>query len=244
MEQQRGQRGGTHRREHPGRQAAERLRRQRGHERTSQASCDAAATRVGRRHHALPNRFIQMVSDAAATKGPNRKNRGQGIRGICAGRYHHCSHHHNGMAAIAPEKIPWALRLAQRRFRARDKLSVCTWTGNSCCDNGQEMARAAKSGILFKTAASLEATGRTQIVALDKTGTITSGEPKVTDIVPDETFFEEIGKHAGECQCKADDLNPYSSTDKALWSRKLLAIAASVEAKSEHPLCKSHYGAR
>lgn len=51
--------------------------------------------------------------------------------------------------------------------------------------------KGAKSGILFKTAASLEATGRTQIVALDKTGTITSGEPKVTDIVPDETFLRK-----------------------------------------------------
>ena len=77
--------------------------------------------------------------------------------------------------------------------------------------------KGAKSGILFKTAASLEATGRTQIVALDKTGTITSGEPKVTDIVPDETFFEGTGNNAG----------------------KLLAIAASVEAKSEHPLAKA-----
>ena len=76
-------------------------------------------------------------------------------------------------------------------------------------------------------------------MALDKTGTITSGEPKVTDIVPDETFFEETGTISGECQRKADDLNPYSSTDKALWSRKLLAIAASVEAKSEHPLAKA-----
>ena len=54
--------------------------------------------------------------------------------------------------------------------------------------------------------------------------------------MPDETFFEKTGKHDGECQRKADDLKPYSSTDKALWSRKLLAIAASVEAKSEHPL--------
>ena len=69
----------------------------------------------------------------------------------------------------------------------------------------------AKNGILFKTAASLEAAGRTQIVALDKTGTITSGEPKVTDILPAEGVTE------GE----------------------LLTLAAALERKSEHPLAKA-----
>ena len=80
--------------------------------------------------------------------------------------------------------------------------------------------KGAKSGILFKTAASLEATGRTQIVALDKTGTITSGEPKVTDIVPDETFFEETGNHAGALLAIAAQSRPRASIrlQKPLWS--------------------------
>ena len=70
--------------------------------------------------------------------------------------------------------------------------------------------KGAKSGILFKTAASLEETGRIQIVALDKTGTITKGEPKVTDIIP----------------VKAE-------------KSKLLSYAYSLEKKSEHPLAKA-----
>ena len=69
----------------------------------------------------------------------------------------------------------------------------------------------AKNGILFKTAASLEAAGRTQIVALDKTGTITSGEPKVTDILPAEGVSET----------------------------ELLTLAAALERRSEHPLAKA-----
>ncbi len=50
----------------------------------------------------------------------------------------------------------------------------------------------AKNGIMFKTAVSLEETGKMQIVALDKTGTITSGEPKVTDMIPAEGITEEL----------------------------------------------------
>ncbi|MBQ3061522.1 MAG: cadmium-translocating P-type ATPase [Lachnospiraceae bacterium] len=69
----------------------------------------------------------------------------------------------------------------------------------------------AKNGILFKTASSLEATGKTQIIALDKTGTITCGEPKVTDITPCDHITEE----------------------------ELLSIAYSLEIKSEHPLAKA-----
>ena len=69
----------------------------------------------------------------------------------------------------------------------------------------------AKNGILFKTAASLEAAGRTQIVALDKTGTITSGEPKVTDILPADGVTET----------------------------ELLTLAAALECKSEHPLARA-----
>ena len=69
----------------------------------------------------------------------------------------------------------------------------------------------AKNGILFKTAASLEAAGRTQIVALDKTGTITKGQPQVTDTVPAEGVTEQ----------------------------ELLALAAALEQKSEHPLARA-----
>lgn len=70
--------------------------------------------------------------------------------------------------------------------------------------------KGAKNGILFKTAAALEETGRIQIAALDKTGTITKGEPKVTDIVP-----------------------------KGIEENQLLSLAYSVEIKSEHPLAKA-----
>lgn len=69
----------------------------------------------------------------------------------------------------------------------------------------------AKNGILFKTAAALEATGKTQIVAVDKTGTVTLGQPKVTDIVP--------------CDNISDD--------------ELLGVAYALEKKSEHPLAKA-----
>ena len=69
----------------------------------------------------------------------------------------------------------------------------------------------AKNGILFKTAVSLEETGKTQIVALDKTGTITRGEPKVTDVLPAEDISEE----------------------------ELLTMAYTLEQKSEHPLAKA-----
>ena len=69
----------------------------------------------------------------------------------------------------------------------------------------------AKNGILFKTAAALEATGKTQIIAVDKTGTVTLGKPKVTDIVP--------------CDNISDD--------------ELLSVAYALEKKSEHPLAKA-----
>ena len=69
----------------------------------------------------------------------------------------------------------------------------------------------AKNGILFKTAASLEAAGRTQIVALDKTGTITEGAPRVTDLLPAEGVSET----------------------------ELLTLAAALESRSEHPLAKA-----
>ena len=169
------------------------------------------ATRVG--EDTTLSQIIQMVSDAAATKAPIAKIADR-VSGVFV----------PAVITIAIITIiAWLIAGETVGFALARGISVLVISCPCALGLATPVAimvgngKGAKSGILFKTAASLEATGRTQIVALDKTGTITSGEPKVTDIVPDETFFEEIGKHAGA----------------------LLAIAASVEAKSEHPLAKA-----
>ena len=169
------------------------------------------ATRVG--EDTTLSQIIQMVSDAAATKAPIAKIADR-VSGVFV----------PAVITIAIITIiAWLIAGETVGFALARGISVLVISCPCALGLATPVAimvgngKGAKSGILFKTAASLEATGRTQIVALDKTGTITSGEPKVTDIVPDETFFEETGKHAG----------------------KLLAIAASVEAKSEHPLAKA-----
>ena len=159
------------------------------------------------------SQIIQMVSDAAATKAPIAKIADR-VSGVFV----------PAVITIAIITIiAWLIAGETVGFALARGISVLVISCPCALGLATPVAimvgngKGAKSGILFKTAASLEATGRTQIVALDKTGTITSGEPKVTDIVPDETFFEETGNHAGA----------------------LLAIAASVEAKSEHPLAKA-----
>lgn len=169
------------------------------------------ATRVG--EDTTLSQIIQMVSDAAATKAPIAKIADR-VSGVFV----------PAVITIAIITIiAWLIAGETVGFALARGISVLVISCPCALGLATPVAimvgngKGAKSGILFKTAASLEATGRTQIVALDKTGTITSGEPKVTDIVPDETFFEETGYNAG----------------------KLLAIAASVEAKSEHPLAKA-----
>ena len=169
------------------------------------------ATRVG--EDTTLSQIIQMVSDAAATKAPIAKIADR-VSGVFV----------PAVITIAIITIiAWLIAGENVGFALARGISVLVISCPCALGLATPVAimvgngKGAKSGILFKTAASLEATGRTQIVALDKTGTITSGEPKVTDIVPDETFFEETGNHAGA----------------------LLAIAASVEAKSEHPLAKA-----
>lgn len=169
------------------------------------------ATRVG--EDTTLSQIIQMVSDAAATKAPIAKIADR-VSGVFV----------PAVITIAIITIiAWLIAGETVGFALARGISVLVISCPCALGLATPVAimvgngKGAKSGILFKTAASLEATGRTQIVALDKTGTITSGEPKVTDIVPDETFFEETGNHAGA----------------------LLAIATSVEAKSEHPLAKA-----
>lgn len=169
------------------------------------------ATRVG--EDTTLSQIIQMVSDAAATKAPIAKIADR-VSGVFV----------PAVITIAIiTVIAWLIAGETVGFALARGISVLVISCPCALGLATPVAimvgngKGAKSGILFKTAASLEATGRTQIVALDKTGTITSGEPKVTDIVPDETFFEENGNNV----------------------LKLLAIAASVEAKSEHPLAKA-----
>ena len=151
--------------------------------------------------------IIQMVSDAAATKAPIAK-----IADTVSGIFVPVV---IGIAAVAT--VVWLLVGESVGFALARGISVLVI---SCpCALGLATPVAimvgngvgAKNGILFKTAASLEATGRTQIVVLDKTGTITSGEPRVTDILPADGVSEN----------------------------ELLTAAASLEAKSEHPLSRA-----
>ena len=163
------------------------------------------ATRVG--EDTTLSQIIQMVSDAAATKAPIAKIADK-VSGVFVPAV-------IGIALVTT--IVWLLIGKPVGYALARGISVLVI---SCpCALGLATPVAimvgsglgAKNGILFKTAASLEETGRIEIVALDKTGTITSGEPKVTDILPAE------GVSADE----------------------LLRLANTLERKSEHPLAKA-----
>ena len=163
------------------------------------------ATRVG--EDTTLAQIIKMVSDAAATKAPIAK-----IADTVSGFFV------PAVISIAVlTTVVWLLLGHELGYALARGISVLVI---SCpCALGLATPVAimvgnglgAKNGILFKTAASLEAAGRTRIVALDKTGTITSGEPKVTDLLPAEGVTET----------------------------ELLTLAAALEQKSEHPLAKA-----
>ena len=163
------------------------------------------ATRVG--EDTTLSQIIRMVSDAAATKAPIAKVADK-VSGIFV----------PAVIAIAIVTIAvWLLVGQSVGYALARGISVLVI---SCpCALGLATPVAimvgngvgAKHGILFKTAVSLEEAGKVQIVALDKTGTITCGEPKVTDILPSEGIAPEA----------------------------LLSIAVSLEQKSEHPLAKA-----
>ena len=160
------------------------------------------ATRVG--EDTTLSQIIQMVSDAAATKAPIAKAADK-VAGIFVPAV---------MVIAAITFAAWIIAGQTAGFALARGISVLVI---SCpCALGLATPVAimvgsgvgAKNGILFKTAAALEMTGRTKIVALDKTGTITRGEPKVTDIIPIKGKSEE----------------------------ELLSAAFALERKSEHPL--------
>ena len=163
------------------------------------------ATRVG--EDTTLAQIIRMVSDAAATKAPIAK-----IADTVSGFFVPAV-----ISIAVVTTLVWLLLGRDVGYALARGISVLVI---SCpCALGLATPVAimvgnglgARNGILFKTAASLEAAGRTQIVALDKTGTITSGEPRVTDILPAEGVSES----------------------------ELLTLAASLEQKSEHPLAKA-----
>ena len=136
------------------------------------------ATRVG--EDTTLSQIIQMVSDAAATKAPIAKIADK-VSGVFVPAV---------ITIAVVTVIGWLLAGETAGFALARGISVLVISCPCALGLATPVAimvgngKGAKSGILFKTAASLEAAGRTQIIALDKTGTITSGEPVVTDIIP------------------------------------------------------------
>ena len=160
------------------------------------------ATRVG--EDTTLSQIIQMVSDAAATKAPIAKVADK-VSGIFVPTV---------ICIAIATMIIWLLVGQSFGFALARGISVLVISCPCALGLATPVAimvgngMGAKHGIMFKTAVSLEETGKTQIIALDKTGTITSGKPQVTDMVPVEGISEE----------------------------ELLSIAYALEKKSEHPL--------
>ena len=160
------------------------------------------AVRVG--EDTALSRIIQMVSDAAATKAPIARIADK-VSGIFVPAV---------IAIAAVTFLVWILAGQSFGYALARAISVLVISCPCALGLATPVAimvgngMGARNGILFKTAASLEETGKTEIVVLDKTGTITKGEPRVTDILPAEGVPEE----------------------------RLLTLAYSLEKNSEHPL--------
>ena len=163
------------------------------------------ATRVG--EDTTLSQIIQMVSDAAATKAPIAKIADK-VSGIFVPAV---------IGVALATTLVWLLLGQGFGFALARGISVLVISCPCALGLATPVAimvgngMGAKNGILFKTAASLEAAGRTEIVALDKTGTITQGEPRVTDLLPAQGLPEA----------------------------ELLRLARALEQKSEHPLAKA-----
>ncbi len=163
------------------------------------------ATRVG--EDTTLSQIIRMVGDAAATKAPIAKIADK-VSGVFVPVV---------ISIAAVTTVVWLIIGREFSFALARGISVLVISCPCALGLATPVAimvgngKGARNGVLFKTAASLEQAGSVDIVALDKTGTITTGEPVVTDIVPAEGFD----------------------------SGTLLEIAASLEAGSEHPLAKA-----
>ena len=163
------------------------------------------ATRVG--EDTTLSQIIRMVSDAAATKAPIAKVADK-VSGVFVPAI---------LAIAAVVLMGWLL--AGRPFSEALNHAITVLVISCPCAMGLATpvaimvgnGKGARSGILFKNAVSLEQTGKTDIVVLDKTGTLTTGEPKVTDVVPAE----------------------------GVTANELLTLAYALEKRSEHPLAKA-----
>lgn len=163
------------------------------------------ATRVG--EDTTLSQIIQMVSDAAATKAPIAKVADR-VSGVFVPAVIAISVVTLAVWLFAGETVGFALARAISVLVISCPCALGLATPVAIMvGNGM----GARHGIMFKTAVSLEETGKMQIVALDKTGTITQGEPKVTDVLAAEGYTEQ----------------------------ELLSYAAALEEKSEHPLAKA-----
>ncbi len=163
------------------------------------------ATRVG--EDTTLSQIIQMVSDAAATKAPIAKVADR-VSGVFVPAV---------IAISVLTTLVWLVAGQEFGFALARGISVLVISCPCALGLATPVAimvgngMGARNGIMFKTAVSLEEAGKTEIVALDKTGTITSGEPKVTDLVPAEGISQE----------------------------ELLELACALEKKSEHPLARA-----
>ena len=163
------------------------------------------ATRVG--EDTSLSQIIRMVSDAAATKAPIAKIADR-VSGVFVPAV---------ITIAVVTTIVWLLAGQTFGFALARGISILVISCPCALGLATPVAimvgngMGAKNGILFKTAVSLEETGKMDIVALDKTGTITSGEPRVTDVIPSGGVTE----------------------------KELVSLALSLEKKSEHPLAKA-----
>ncbi len=166
---------------------------------------ECEATRVGQ--DTTLSQIIQMVSDASATKAPIAKIADK-VSGVFVPVV---------LAIAAVTTVAWLILGESIGFALARGISVLVISCPCALGLATPVAimvgsgKGAKNGILFKTAVSLEETGKVDTVVLDKTGTITEGQPKVTDIVPADGISEQ----------------------------ELLTLAVTLEQKSEHPLSRA-----
>jgi Cu2+-exporting ATPase len=199
------------------------------------------ATRVGK--DTTLSQIIQMVSDAAATKAPIAKIADK-VSGIFVPTV-------IGIAVLT--LIIWLAVGQSFGFALARAISVLVISCPCALGLATPVAimvgsgMGAKHGIMFKTAVSLEETGKAQVVVLDKTGTITKGEPKVTGVYPSDSSSVENLSGAARSDVvrsargvtQSSDIAQTGDATRSGGASRLIKAAFSLESRSEHPLAKA-----